>query len=83
MKPSTPNFEAAYAVKKSPVDAIPAVDEIVTTSPDRWARSWGIRRAQTARQPPRRRTFAHPCAPPAPECSIVMSPSTLQIGHSH
>ena len=41
MNPSTPNLEAAYAVRKSPVEAIPAVEEIVTTRPERWDRSCG------------------------------------------
>ena len=41
MKPSTPNFEAAYAVRKSPPAAMPAVEEIVTTRPARCARSCG------------------------------------------
>ncbi len=39
MKPSTPNVEAAYAVKKSPVDAIPAVEEMDITGPERCSRS--------------------------------------------
>ena len=41
MNPSTPNFEAAYAVRKSPVEAMPAVEEMVMTSPERCVRSWG------------------------------------------
>ncbi len=35
MKPSTPNFEAAYGVMKSPAAVMPAVEEIVMTSPER------------------------------------------------
>ena len=28
-------------MRKSPVEAMPAVEEMVTTSPERWARIWG------------------------------------------
>ena len=40
IQPSTPNFDAAYAVTNSPPTR-PAVEEIVTTSPDRCARITG------------------------------------------
>lgn len=38
MNSSTPNLDAAYAAMKSPVEAMPAVEEIVITSPDRCRR---------------------------------------------
>src|SRR5215218_2862657 len=37
---STPNLEAAYAVQNS-WPTMPAVDEIATTKPERWARMAG------------------------------------------
>ena len=40
IQPSTPNFDAAYAVRNSP-PTMPAVEEIVTTSPERWPRMTG------------------------------------------
>ncbi len=40
IQPSTPNFDAAYAVQNS-CPAMPAVEEMVTSSPDRWARMTG------------------------------------------
>ena len=39
-QPSTPNFEAAYAVRNSP-PTMPAVEEIVTTTPKRCVRMTG------------------------------------------
>jgi hypothetical protein len=35
MNSSTPSLDAAHAAMKSPVEAMPAVEEIVITSPDR------------------------------------------------
>ena len=40
IQPSTPNLDAAYAVRNSP-PVMPAVEEIVTTRPERWARITG------------------------------------------
>ena len=40
IQPSTANFEAAYAVRNSP-PTMPAVEEIVTIRPERWARMIG------------------------------------------
>ncbi len=40
IQPSTPNLDAAYAVRNSP-PVRPAVEEIVTTRPERWARITG------------------------------------------
>jgi hypothetical protein len=37
IQPSTPNFDAAYALKNSP-PTMPAVEEIVTIRPERWPR---------------------------------------------
>ena len=39
-QPSTPNFDAAYAVRNSP-PARPAVEETVISRPERWARRTG------------------------------------------
>ena len=40
IQPSTPNLEAAYAVQNS-WPTMPAVEEIATTRPERWARMTG------------------------------------------
>ncbi len=40
IQPSTPNLEAAYAVQNA-WPTMPAVEEIATTSPERWARMTG------------------------------------------
>src|SRR5438445_530932 len=40
IQPSTPNLAAAYALQNS-WPTMPAVDEIVTTRPERWARMIG------------------------------------------
>src|SRR5215217_7223955 len=40
IQPSIPNFEAAYALQNS-WPTMPAVDEIDTTRPERWARMTG------------------------------------------
>src|SRR3954447_16262904 len=41
MNPSTPNLEAAYAVVNWTGEVMPAVEEIVITKPERWARNCG------------------------------------------
>src|SRR5215212_1917841 len=52
IQPSRPNLAAAYAEVNSP-PTMPAVDEIDTTSPDRWARITGRTARVTFRGPNR------------------------------